>query len=483
MGGYGDRPYGNSPYKDEGGVDFDFEGTPVSGSSPLSVQFSPLFSSSFTDTIIAYLWDFGDGVTSEDQTPLHTYTTPGSYDVSLTIYNEYYWTTVTKEDYIAVASPAGSTLVSRCLRFATEPTEGEGWSEYGNTDFVVPVDLGAYVIQDDNDVSRCIVEDEDANIYEQGTFDRINFLKPSFVDKADMDGTGGTEISGQKWQCEETAGTGNENKRVLDQKTWIQVRPNDPDYRSLAGYTVSGLRIAQKMGQDVYVDGEKVLPEAQAADIPENGEVVFVGNNIEGHRIQYVTNFAASEFKITEVKHEILVKDASGTLTEKTMTEYAYQLEMETGKLLHIARGKDLLFDRVSKQDAVGNNISAIVGPDGLAGSALRADSLTLPALDYSSGECFLMFWSTTNDTETNTGNVQPNIYTPAGGVPLSSASLFTMTIPANAPDKIILSVEYGSVTLGDIRIYSTARSAGAIANYYRNVAVNQGISYLPSFI
>jgi PKD repeat protein len=36
-------------------------------------------------TASAWLWDFGDGTTSTDQNPNHTYNNPGFYDVTLTI--------------------------------------------------------------------------------------------------------------------------------------------------------------------------------------------------------------------------------------------------------------------------------------------------------------------------------------------------------------------------------------------------------------
>jgi PKD repeat protein len=42
------------------------------------------------DTGIAkYVWDFGDGYTSETQAPFHVYALPGSYDVQLTVIDEY----------------------------------------------------------------------------------------------------------------------------------------------------------------------------------------------------------------------------------------------------------------------------------------------------------------------------------------------------------------------------------------------------------
>ena len=36
-------------------------------------------------TIVSYLWDFGDGVTSDQQNPTHTYNNPGNYVASLTV--------------------------------------------------------------------------------------------------------------------------------------------------------------------------------------------------------------------------------------------------------------------------------------------------------------------------------------------------------------------------------------------------------------
>ncbi len=48
---------------------------------PLSVQFTD----QSTGAITAYLWDFGDGSTSSEQNPLHTYAGDGTYTVTLTV--------------------------------------------------------------------------------------------------------------------------------------------------------------------------------------------------------------------------------------------------------------------------------------------------------------------------------------------------------------------------------------------------------------
>ena len=59
----------------------DFDATNRSGPAPLTV----VFADGSTGTIDTWSWDFGDGQTSTAQDPVHTYTTPGTYDVALTV--------------------------------------------------------------------------------------------------------------------------------------------------------------------------------------------------------------------------------------------------------------------------------------------------------------------------------------------------------------------------------------------------------------
>jgi PKD repeat protein len=77
----------------------DFTGSPTSGMVALTVQ--------FTDQSIgatSWSWDFGDTGTSTDRNPSHTYTSPGTYTVSLTATNSYGSDTETKINYITVTA-------------------------------------------------------------------------------------------------------------------------------------------------------------------------------------------------------------------------------------------------------------------------------------------------------------------------------------------------------------------------------------------
>jgi PKD repeat protein len=83
----------------------DFSADPVSGLRPLLVQFTDLSSGGPT----SWLWDFGDGQTSTEQNPSHTYQLAGDYTVSLTTDGPEGTDTETKTDFIQVQHVAGFT--------------------------------------------------------------------------------------------------------------------------------------------------------------------------------------------------------------------------------------------------------------------------------------------------------------------------------------------------------------------------------------
>ncbi|MDI9634062.1 MAG: PKD domain-containing protein [Methanolinea sp.] len=64
----------------------DFTASPVYGTVPLTVQFTDLS----TNNPTAWIWDFGDGTQSGvlDRNPVHTYNAMGTYNVTLTVFNQ-----------------------------------------------------------------------------------------------------------------------------------------------------------------------------------------------------------------------------------------------------------------------------------------------------------------------------------------------------------------------------------------------------------
>ncbi len=93
----------------------DFQGVPTSGNIPLTVSFTDLS----TGEIDVWEWNFGDGNTSTEQNPEHTYTDAGTYTVSLIVDGPGGTDTLTKTDYIF------ATELIPDADFEGTPTTGE----------------------------------------------------------------------------------------------------------------------------------------------------------------------------------------------------------------------------------------------------------------------------------------------------------------------------------------------------------------------
>lgn len=79
-----------------------FTATPLSGTEPLTVNFTD----SSTNSPTSWLWNFGDGTTSTLQNPSKTYSV-GVYTVSLTATNSFGNGSIVKSGYINVSSSGG----------------------------------------------------------------------------------------------------------------------------------------------------------------------------------------------------------------------------------------------------------------------------------------------------------------------------------------------------------------------------------------
>jgi gliding motility-associated-like protein len=87
---------------------------------PLNVQFSNTTKPEAVET----LWDFGDGQTSDESNPVHTYFQPGAYSVSLTVTTENGCTyDTTYASYIEVVDDPHATIVATPQpALVTDPT-------------------------------------------------------------------------------------------------------------------------------------------------------------------------------------------------------------------------------------------------------------------------------------------------------------------------------------------------------------------------
>ena len=165
----------------------DFNGTPTMGCAPLTVQFTDLSTGSPT----SWNWSFGDGSYSANASPAHTFTLPGSYQVSLSVANAYGADTKTVPGYINV-SPTPLINATADIGGSIYPNGTVSVSCGTNQTFTITPDA-CYLISD------VIVDGQSQGPITQYTFPnvladhsiRVQFSQKSYTINATA-GTGGS---------------------------------------------------------------------------------------------------------------------------------------------------------------------------------------------------------------------------------------------------------------------------------------------------
>ena len=104
-------------------VSTDFSATPVTGTAPLTVQFTD---SSTGGLPSGWNWSFGDGswfntTLSADRSPLHTYTEAGTYTVNLSVQNFTVAHSLSRTGYITVSAVPTTTVPTTTVPVTTVP--------------------------------------------------------------------------------------------------------------------------------------------------------------------------------------------------------------------------------------------------------------------------------------------------------------------------------------------------------------------------
>ncbi|HEX2899697.1 MAG TPA: PKD domain-containing protein, partial [Bacteroidia bacterium] len=105
------------PVLARGQVTANFSGSPLSGCSPLVVQFTD----QCTGPVTNWSWDFGNGNTSTLQNPAAVYVTPGTYTVTLTVSGGGFNDAETRVSYITVFQNPTAALVNSSPRNGCAP--------------------------------------------------------------------------------------------------------------------------------------------------------------------------------------------------------------------------------------------------------------------------------------------------------------------------------------------------------------------------
>lgn len=86
----------------DGDLEADFSAEPTYGAAPLRVRFAD----ASVGIVVDRLWDFGDGTTSTAANPIHVYSRPGAYTVTLSVFGYRAEVRRTREAYVLVGDGA-----------------------------------------------------------------------------------------------------------------------------------------------------------------------------------------------------------------------------------------------------------------------------------------------------------------------------------------------------------------------------------------
>lgn len=387
----------------------------------------------------------------------------------------------------------GATIdtVKIALRYAIEPTQGEGWSEYRGDAWLWPLRL-AYLPANDrcygqilnfvdragNKRSIIAVEyiagggQEYALWYEHATWERGANYGPSYLDRADTDAAfvgaiTDEEIETESWFGEEIVGELDEHSKFEDMVSHYGTRPQDFNNRDIAGYDESGYRDEQEFSQEVYADGALAAPAAVVTNLPYDGDIVFPGTHVEARRLLYVFKSAASEFKLTRRKHTLLPKREMGTRTERIMGETTDGRLIVDNLAYRLSRHRLPLFEYVrGAQIATTANCTLVTGPDGRARSAFQLDANINLLNEAIAGAYTLIFWM-------HAGVTIPAL--PALTQYGAASGAWTMQYVQNnnCPANVIITAG----TIHDVLICD-ANVTAALAAIYRDVLNNAGRAF-----
>lgn len=110
-------------------------------SNPLQVQFTDLSTDVAPGTVTAWAWDFGDGTTSTDQNPLHTFAAGGAYNVRLNVTDDSGNTSTSPAQHVVNVGSLGRPVGPAQLYASNTAFKGGPFS--GTRDNLTPANIVA----------------------------------------------------------------------------------------------------------------------------------------------------------------------------------------------------------------------------------------------------------------------------------------------------------------------------------------------------
>ncbi len=125
----------------------------ISGHVPLDIQFTGMSDRN----VSSWQWDFGDGSTSTDQSPSHTYTKAGCFDVTLTINHDQGSRTMTRTSFIYAIKDSLMVGTSKAEPGQTVEVDISARNSEPLSQIIIPVEYGgdATLVYDSFSTAGC----------------------------------------------------------------------------------------------------------------------------------------------------------------------------------------------------------------------------------------------------------------------------------------------------------------------------------------
>jgi hypothetical protein len=314
------------------------------------------------------LWDFGDGRTSTEYNPNHTYTMPGIYTWTL-IVTDLFGRTVRTTGIIRVwdwdytENSLHVAYTDKCYRFAIVPNQGIGASAFAGDYWVWPT---AYTgtckgLDDAGSTISLVLNNSNGRFYQIGVRDIWQDRVGSY---------GGYPIACSFRLKEHTAVAG-EYEEIEHVESHVHMRPYLEENRNQSGYTANGFLSDYALSLKMYENGEPVTPVAKIDQVPRYGDYVF-RKRVEARRLQLEVIVETSGWRCIKVQQQMLSINKSAGPGFDTPTEDTWQAEFASPDLWWSRDQLRTRMDRSSGVNLNGTHDTLGIGPDGLSNTAVN---------------------------------------------------------------------------------------------------------------